>query len=292
VIGALHERGESGPWLKTAPKGSMRRVPSRREMKRSESVPALPSIWEPNEGEEGFVDSGVPSWMHSGASIASEGDSWRYSMRALDPHHVADQRTPWETLLSSLAQSEIPDVSAASLSELVVAAHDSLHSKAAAPLLLQSGMLEDHYDLKQELASGERFEVVEGVHRQSQRNYSLKIISRRGAHKLRAAGGSKRQLDPMRSFYLICSFVDEVYATADKVCLCMKWGSHEVDASHQMACLVLDALDLLFELLPPNVSSPYEFPKLDSSGLQRLLLRSMALDTFLQDHLWLPDGSD
>ena len=58
-----------------------------------------------------------------------------------------------------------------------------------------------------------------------------------------------------------------------------------MDASHQLSCLVLDAIDLLQELLPPNERPRYL--RLHRTDLVRLVVRSMALDTYLQERLFL-----
>ena len=60
-----------------------------------------------------------------------------------------------------------------------------------------------------------------------------------------------------------------------------------MDASHQLSCLILDALDLLRELLPPEERHKCRRLRLNRADLQRVLLRSLALDTFLQSNLYL-----
>jgi hypothetical protein len=229
--------------------------------------------------------------MHSASSTSSEGEAagWRYDLgTANNSSHmpVHGLPSPWSALLSRLARSGTISLSPLSQAELVAAAHDSLRHKDALPLRLRTGVLEDHYLLKRELASGAHFEVTEGVQRETQRNYSVKIVSRHVTARLGPAGAG-RQLDPMQAFYLICSFVDEVFAQPHSVCLCMKWGCHEVDASHQLSCLILDALDLLRELLPPEERHKCRRLRLNRADLQRVLLRSLALDTFLQSNLYL-----
>ena len=71
------------------------------------------------------------------------------------------------------------------------------------------------------------------------KNFSLKMVPADG--RLRAS----RPLDPMQAFYLICSFVDEVYRHPSYVAIVMKWGMHEVDASHQLTTSILEPLQLL-----------------------------------------------
>ena len=90
-----------------------------------------------------------------------------------------------------------------------------------------------------------------------------------------------------QAFYLISHFVDEVFAQPDHVCLCMRWGCHEVDSSHHLSCLVLNALELLLELLPSPEDVGCKHIRLPRVDLQRILLRSLALDTYLLDHLFI-----
>lgn len=66
----------------------------------------------------------------------------------------------------------------------------------------------------------------------------------------------------------------------------MRWGMHEVDASHQLSSLVMNALTLLLEVLPDEQRSCKNL-QLDGSELQRVLLRSMALDSYLDGHLFI-----
>ena len=54
----------------------------------------------------------------------------------------------------------------------------------------------------------------------------------------------------MQAYYSIGSFVEEVFIQPNLCCLCFKWGLHEMDSTHQLSCLVLDALMLLIELMP------------------------------------------
>lgn len=273
----------------------MPRVPSRRDMRRSESAPTLAPVWEPNEGEEGGHESPMPQWLHAAASsdqlaalsgsCAIRPESGPHVLYSNGHATAAPMPPPWRALLSSLERSGTLPISPLAQQELVSAAQLSLQGqKELAPLHLRAGYLEDSYVLKKrDLVAGASFAVHEGVHRKLQRNYSIKIVSRSG---LRPEPGIMR-LDPMQTFYLVSSFVDEVFATPRTLALCMKWGTHEVDQAHRMSELVLDALDLLRELLPPGEHSQPKSFRLDREDLQNLLLRSLALDTFLQDNLFL-----
>ena len=212
---------------------------------------------EPNEGEEGHDENGhVPPWMHSASSTSSEGEAagWRYDLgTANNSSHmpVHGLPSPWSALLSRLARSGTISLSPLSQAELVAAAHDSLRHKDALPLRLRTGVLEDHYLLKRELASGAHFEVTEGVQRETQRNYSVKIVSRHVTARLGPAGAG-RQLDPMQAFYLICSFVDEVFAQPHSVCLCMKYASR----AHPTIVAAATAIAIAFVLNYPLRLAP------------------------------------
>lgn len=76
------------------------------------------------------------------------------------------------------------------------------------------------------------------------------------------------------------------------ICIVMKWGMHEVDASHQISASIIDAIRLLNELLPHTRSRSEQrrLQHLRMSGdvLQKLLLRVACLDAHLKSSLWLP----
>lgn len=262
------------------------RPPSRRDLRRIHSEPTLAPLWEPTEGEEG-ADS--PPWASPGASTSYvRHNSIPLAFNPQAPHAgTATGRlpTPWEAVLSRLSRSGALTLSAVAQQELVAAANESLRQKDALTLQLRSGKLDDHYMLKRELHAGAHYQVMEGISRTTQHNVSLKLVSRGAAARLKRAHASAR-LDPMQVLYLVSSFVDDVFASKRHVVLCMKWGSHEVDATHQLSCLVLNALDLLHELLPA-ADVPTPNLHLQRADLQRVLLRTMALDAFLQDHLYI-----
>jgi hypothetical protein len=264
----------------------MARKPSRRDLRRAESAPQLSTLWEPDRGED--ESSSTPPWLHSGSSTASAAtDGLSDGLHSYDGLAIDGSSLPtgWEPLLAHISQGH----STCENKQLVAAALDSFRQEDAQQL--RTGRLDEHYLLKGLLASGSHFEVYEGVELGGERlkNYSVKFISWRGASYMRqqqASNNGKGKLDPMQAFYLISSFVDEVFATPQHLILCMRWGCHEVDATHQLSTLILDAFDLLRELLPPEQRYGRRL-RIGKADLQRLLLRSMALDTFMQDHLLL-----
>ena len=67
----------------------------------------------------------------------------------------------------------------------------------------------------------------------------------------------------------------------------MKWGMHEVDASHQLSSLIAEALQLLDEVLPPKRREQWQYLRLTSREIQQLLLRCLSLDVYLQTHLFI-----
>lgn len=202
----------------------------------------------------------------------------------------------WRTLLEQLSSGASASSSPLAQSELVAAAQESLRS-GAAPLELRSGLVDKCYTMRRELASGSGFKVMEGVERrggsdsaakpEAQRNFSIKIISlpSRKLSRQKADKASK-PLDPMQAFYLICSFVDEVFSHPNFIAVVMKWGMHEVDASHQLSSWIAESLSLLRELLPAERRSRC-YLRFSARELQRVLLRSSCLDLYLQTHLFI-----
>ena len=86
---------------------------------------------------------------------------------------------------------------------------------------------------------------------------------------------------------MIISFVDEVFCHPSYVCVCMKWGMHEVDSSHQLANWVVESVRVLLEVLPPQQQKASQYLRLGPTALQHLLLRSAALDLYLKDNLFI-----
>lgn len=123
---------------------------------------------------------------------------------------------------------------------------------------------------------------MEGVHRQTQKNHSLKIVS-----LLRSNSLPTKAMDTMQAFFMICKFVNEVYCHPNYVCVCMKWGMHELDSSHQLSKWIVESARLLIEVLPPHERKGAQYIRLDAFEVQKLLLRSAALDMYLQNHLFL-----
>lgn len=123
---------------------------------------------------------------------------------------------------------------------------------------------------------------MEGVHRQTQKNHSLKIVSLH-RNNVRAV----KAFDTMQAFHMISSFVDEIYCHPNYVCICMRWGMHEVDSSHQLSKWIVESARLLFEVLAPQEQKTSRYMRLGPLEVQKLLLRSAALDLYLQDNLFI-----
>ena len=240
--------------------------------------------WEPDCEEQ----DDVPSFLHSDGvrrRLSSEGSSGT-------PSRSADQAAgapsalhgPWSKVLLAVrdvVEQGVRDVfsprGADANVELMAAAHESLQ-RDTLPMRLAPGLVEQRYSIKQQLGGGAHHKVIEGVHRQTHKNHALKLVSRGG--RLRVT----KVLDTMQVFHLISSFVDEVYCHPNYVCICFKWGMHEVDASHQLSAWIVDALHLLRELLPPR-KHPYF--RLGAHDMQRVLLRTSCLDLYLQSNLFI-----
>jgi len=280
VIGGSATPEHHAPRIPRGP--SLRRVSSRTAMRRSCSAPVLAPVWEPDCEE--LED--VPSFLHSDGvrrRLTSESGAATASRSLPSTLHG-----PWSQVLLAvrdIVESGIRDVfsprggdtNAELQRELMVAAHESLQ-KDSRPMRLVPGLVEQRYTIKQQLGSGAHHKVMEGVHRQTQKNHALKLVPRGG--RLRAT----KVLDKMQVFHLISSFVDEVFCHPNYVCVCFKWGTHEVDASHQLSAWIVDALHLLRELLPP---SKHPYFRLGAHDMQRVLLRASCLDLYLQSNLFI-----
>lgn len=123
---------------------------------------------------------------------------------------------------------------------------------------------------------------MEGVHKRTQKNYSLKIISL-SHDNVRAV----KAFETMQAFHMICSFVDEVFCHPSYVCICMKWGMHEVDSSHQLGKWIVESAGVMLEVLPAEQRKEAQYLRLGPSEVQQLLLRASALDLYLQDNLFI-----
>ena len=87
----------------------------------------------------------------------------------------------------------------------------------------------------------------------------------------------------------------ELFVHPDYVCICLRWGMHEVDASHQLSAWIVEAALLLDELVdsdPRFADHPRRHLRLSAKELQRLLLRTACLDLYLHSNLWLPRESE
>uniref|UniRef100_A0A7S2I885 Uncharacterized protein n=1 Tax=Haptolina brevifila TaxID=156173 RepID=A0A7S2I885_9EUKA len=126
------------------------------------------------------------------------------------------------------------------------------------------------------------FLIVEGVNVHSRQSRTLKLL-----HKRTDLLGLNQ--DSLRG--RVCSQVlgqclEEVYEGANHVCIVMSWGTHELDARHQLAAAVLEALRLLREVTPPAEipEGDWMLPKAD---IQRLMSRAVELDCHLQSNLFI-----
>ena len=193
----------------------------------------------------------------------------------------------FEELLPANNAEEQSRFSEAELSECTAACEESLREQG--PLTLRVGRLEDVFIMRQEIASygGGSFRVMEGVDRTTQHNFSLKLVSTSPWSSRRIRERARHEPIDMQAYYSIGSFIEEVFCQPGRCCLCFKWGLHEMDSTHQLSCLVVDALMLLIELMPSHVRKHAKYLRVGKDQLQRVLLRSMALDAFLQRNLFL-----
>ena len=204
----------------------MTRVPSRSSMRRSESAPMLAPLWEPPEagGEDAEEeDPNQPRFVNSytqGATCKPRRRSDGCSLPVAPDSSSLPQ--PWSALLAKLSAAA-STLTPLSQTELMEATMESLREQGK-PLRLQTGMLDHKYEMRRLLDEGPHYKVMEGVDLLSEKNFSLKLIASGDGQRLRAT----KSLDPMQAFYLICSFVDEVYCHPRYVAIVMKWGMHEV----------------------------------------------------------------
>ena len=110
--------------------------------------------------------------------------------------------------------------------------------------------------------------IVEGLHLLSSQSVALKLVSK-GFARL---GVDREKSQALVRSQLLGQCLEEVYEGPNHVCIAMRWGTHELDAHHQLAASVLEALRLLRELVPAS-----ELPKdglmLRKADTQRLMLR-------------------
>ena len=175
----------------------------------------------------------MPSFLHSEG--ARGGTPSRLAYHAAGAPSAL--HGPWSKILLAIRDVFSPLAARGSDAnqELMAAAQESLERNAL-PMQLTPGLVEKRFSIKQQLSHGAHHKVMEGVHRQTLKNHALKLVSRGG--RLRVT----KVLDTMQVFHLISSVVDEVYCHPNYVCICFKWGMHEVDASHQLSAWIVDAL--------------------------------------------------
>ncbi|KAL1503705.1 hypothetical protein AB1Y20_012178 [Prymnesium parvum] len=251
---------------------SLRRSSSRNCIKRSESAPTLAPVWEPDGGEH--EDTQAPYFHSVTGAFGSGVAPPRAPLK--DPTILAK----WLELLCAMAVESHEPRGYLREHELAETVQRSL--SAGSTMKLHEGLVEQRYELKRQLSNGRSFKVMEGVHRQTQKNHSLKIVSL-------CQGGLRvtRAFDTMQAFHMICSFVDEVFCHPRYVCICMKWGMHEVDSSHQLSKWIVESARVLLEVLPPKQQKSARYLRLSALDVQHLLLRSTALDLYLQDNLFI-----
>mmetsp|Transcript_49694 Transcript_49694/g.111721 ORF Transcript_49694/g.111721 Transcript_49694/m.111721 type:complete len:216 (-) Transcript_49694:644-1291(-) len=179
----------------------MRRTASRSSLKRSESAPTLAPLWEPDDdGEE--RDEQPPLYLHS-----CSGTSSLAATSAKSGPRDGVLPSPWQTLCAALLPEELPIQDRCSLREIELV--DAVRASLCAgrlQLQVETGLVEQRYEMKPKpLSSGTQFKVMEGVHMQTHKNHSIKVVTlRRGSMR---AG---KAFDTMQAFHMICSFVDEV----------------------------------------------------------------------------------
>ena len=140
----------------------------------------------------------------------------------------------------------------------------------------------DHYRLGRVLSQDDDVLLVEGLHRKTHRSHALKLLSK-DSNRLRT---NAQRAHTRACAHQLGRCVEEVYEGPNHVCIVMAWGMHHLDAEHQIASSVLDALRLLREVLP-HAKLPSEGYMLRKADAQLLMLRALALDCHLQSHLFI-----
>ena len=306
IVHGGHSSSTAASTAATAMK-TLTRVPSCARLRRISSAPTLLPVFEPNEGEEAAEQAAVIAVETMDArpylrSVASEKHMADGLLAFLQPtpdrqshrqsHSHAALPLKWDGIVHDL-QSHCGSLSPAQQAELVMAVQESLcHS---GQLQLRSGRVDDRFLIRREVlssrsSSGNLHQILEAVDRSSDKNYSLKVVH--NPLRLRAPSGkSCPKVEPLQAFYLICSFVEEVFVEEEHgrptvLSVVMRWGMHEVDASDQLSSLIFESLKLILEILPADQTACRNL-QIGGADLQSLLLRSMALDTFLQSNLFL-----
>jgi len=147
---------------------------------------------------------------------------------------------------------------------------------------LKQSRVSDHYRMGKVLAQGDDYMVVEGQHLQTSQSFALKLLSKHSTWLSEVDAGPSRTCSR-----LIGHCVDELYEGANHVCIVMRWGTHELDAKHQLAAAVLQALRLLREVQPDNADLLSKGFMMCKADTQKLLLRAVALDCHLQSNLFI-----
>ena len=112
----------------------------------------------------------------------------------------------------------------------------------------------DNYTTGKVLAQGDDYMIVEGFNLKTHRSHALKLLAKSSKRLMRRGwfqGGSEAgsSLGPRVCSRLLSQCLEEVYEGQNHVCMVMHWGSHELDADHELACAVLEALRLAVEEL-------------------------------------------
>ena len=154
------------------------------------------------------------------------------------------------------------------------------------PVRFACSRVADNYSMGKVLYQGDDYMIVEGLHLTTHRSHVLKLLSKQSPRFRRSRDISKRGLGPRVCYRLLSQCIEEVYEGPNHVAMVMHWGTHELDAHHDLSAAVLEALRLLRELLPPS-ELPREGLKLGAMDTQKLMARLFALDSHLQANLFI-----
>lgn len=270
----------------------MRRVPSQSAIRRTQSVPMLAPVWEPEDSIHDLFD-GQPPWANTACSMDGGrpfnppdmmwggatpelgiSPGWRLLLEKLESEVCRSEG------LSSSRENGMP---ARSSLELMAAVQESMR-RDPLQLKLQHGLVEQAYTFKREMVNGAHCKIIEAVENSSQKNFSLKIVPLN-----RHRRGSKQPADPMHLMHLISLTVNDAYCHPNYVCMCMKWGMHEVDSSHQLSTWLVETALLLRELsLWGGKQKMDPYVRIPPRELVRILLRTSCLDLYLRSNWELP----
>jgi len=186
--------------------------------------------------------------------------------------HSDEQRQLWIFALGESMHSSSP----------VPRSPTSVLPKLSGKVRLKQCKLSDNYQMGKILAKGEDYLIVEGVHLHSRQSRTLKLLRKRSPRMRLCQEGLRSRVCSR----LLGQCLEEVYEGANHVCIVMHWGTHELDAHHQLAASVLEALRLLRELVPPT-EVPAGDLMLQKADAQRLMMRAVELDCHLQSNLFI-----